>query len=226
MFYEKKFLKMDKAERLFDAMNNPEKYSSVEIEEMLQDPEVKGIFDLLDKAKSSLQPIPTPNIEDEWIRFKNKNMNKRKSTRLKFTASFPRAIAASVTATIISITAVAAIVGISVNYLNHKENDVSENELRAAKDNILNQQDSVKLQTSDSTPSFDSVIFDNEPLEVIMKQISDFYGYKSVFKNNSIKSLRLYFRWNRASTIQEIVESLNNFEQIHLTIKGKNIEID
>ena len=217
---------MDKAERLFDAMNNPEKYSSVEIEEMLQDPEVKEIFDLLDKAKSSLQPIPTPDIEDEWIRFKNKNMNKRKSTRLKFTASFPRAIAASVTATIISITAVAAIVGISVNYLNHKENDVSENELRAAKDNILNQQDSVKLQTSGSTPSFDSVIFDNEPLEVIMKQISDFYGYKSVFKNNSIKSLRLYFRWNKASTIQEIAESLNNFEQIHLTIEGETIKID
>ena len=59
-----------------------------------------------------------------------------------------------------------------------------------------------------------------------MKQIGEFYGYKTEFKNDYAKSLRLYFRWNQASTINEIVESLNNFEQIYLIIEGETIKID
>ena len=56
--------------------------------------------------------------------------------------------------------------------------------------------------------------------------IGDFYSYQIDFKNYNAKSLRLYYRWNQTSTIQEIVESLNNFEQIHLTIGGETIKID
>ena len=59
-----------------------------------------------------------------------------------------------------------------------------------------------------------------------MKQIGDFYGYKTEFNSENVRSLRLYFKWNQASTIQEIVESLNNFEQIHLTIEVETIKID
>ena len=216
---------MDKTDRLLDAMNNPEKYSSAEIEEMLRDAETKEIFDLLDKTKSSLQPVSTPDIDVEWDKFKDNNYYKKKSSVLRLSAFFSRKIAASVTVAIISITAVAAIIGISVSSLNNKENVTSEKEVAATKEIITNREDSIKTPDS-PIQSFETVIFDNEPLEVIMKQIGDFYGYKIEFKNDDAKSLRLYFRWNQASTIQEIVESLNNFEQIHLTIEGQTIKID
>ena len=217
---------MDKTERILDAIANPEKYSSADIEEILQDADAKEILDLLDKTKSSLQPISTPDIDDEWIKFKNKNLNKRKSVFLRFQPFFSGKIAASVTIAIISITAVAAIVGISVSSLNHKENIPSGKEVTATKEAITYQEDSIKASSDSPTQSFETVIFDNEPLEVIMKQIGAFYGYQIEFKNDYAKSLRLYFRWNQTSTINEIVESLNNFEQIHLTIEGETIKID
>lgn len=227
MFYGKNFLKMDKTERLQDALNNPEKYSSEEIEEMLQDAEVKEIFELLDKTKSSLQTITAADIDAEWNKFKNKNLNGRKSGVLIFPTFFSRKIAASVTIVIISITAVAAIVGISVGSLGHKENAPSDDEVIKTINNIVvNQEDSLKIPLANSSQSFGTIIFDNEPLEVIMRQIGDFYGYGIEFRNVSSKSLRLYFRWNQAATIHEIVESLNNFEQIHLTIEGETIKID
>ena len=217
---------MDKTERILDAIANPEKYSSAEIEEILQDADAKEILDLLDKTKSSLQPIPTPDIEDEWIKFKNKNLNKRKSAFLRFQPFFSGKIAASVTVAVISITAVAAIVGISVSSLNDKENLLSEKEVTETNKVIVNQEDSIRVLPGSPTQSFETIIFDNEPLEVIMKQMGDFYGYKIEFNNDNAKSLRLYFRWNQISTINEIVESLNNFEQIHLTIEGETIKID
>ena len=217
---------MDKTGRLFDAMNNPEKYSSAEIEEMLQDAETTEIFDLLDKTKSSLQPISTPDIDVEWDKFKDNNYYNKKSSVLRLSAFFSRKIAASVIVAIISITAVAAIVGISVSSLNNKEKVTSEKEVAAIKEIITNQEDSIKTPSDSPIQSFETVIFDNEPLEVIMKQIGDFYGYKTEFNSENARSLRLYFKWNQASTIQEIVESLNNFEQIHLTIEGNTIKID
>ena len=226
MFYAKNFLKMDKTERILDAIANPEKYSSAEIEEILQDADTKEILDLLDKTKSSLQPILTPDIDDEWIKFKNKNLNKRKSAFLRFQPFFSGKIAASVTIAIISITAVAAIVGISVSSLNHKENIPSGKEVTATKEVIIDQEDSIKAPSDFPVQSLKTVIFDNESLEIIMKEIGEFYGYKTEFKNDYTKSLRLYFRWNQASTIKEIVESLNNFEQIYLTIEGETIKID
>ena len=217
---------MDKTDRLLDAMNNPEKYSSAEIEEMLQDPETKEIFDLLDKTKSSLQSIPVPDIEKEWNKFKVSSHYNRQSPVLRFSAFFSRKVAASVTIAILSITAVAAIVGISVSTLNNKESQLTEKEVASTTEVIPNQEDSIKTPSDSPIQSFETVIFDNEPLEVIMKQIGDFYGYKPEFNNENARSLRLYFRWNQASTIQEIVESLNNFEQIHLTIDGETIKID
>ena len=217
---------MDKTDRLLDAMNNPEKYSSAEIEEMLRDAETKEIFDLLDKTKSSLQPISTPDIDVEWDKFKDNNYYKKKSSVLRLSAFFSRKIAASVTVEIISITAVAAIIGISVSSLNNKENVTSEKEVAATKEIITIQEDSIKTPSDSPLQSFETLIFDNEPLEVIMKQIGDFYGYKPEFNSENARALRLYFRWNQASTIQEIVESLNNFEQIHLTIEGDTIKID
>ena len=217
---------MDKTDRLLDALNNPEKYSSEEIEEMLQDTETREILDLLDKTKSSLQPISTPDIDEAWNKFKGNIHHKRKTPVLRLSAFFSRKIAASVTVAIISITAVAAIVGISVSSLNNKENVTSEKEVAATKEIITNQEDSIKTPSDSPIQSFETVIFDNEPLDVVMKQIGDFYGHQIEFKSDHARSLRLYFRWNQASTIQEIVESLNNFEQIHVELEGETIKID
>ncbi|MCH5318575.1 MAG: DUF4974 domain-containing protein [Paramuribaculum sp.] len=217
---------MDKTERLLDAMNNPEKYSSEEIEEILQGAETKEILDLLDRTKSSLQQLPTPDIDEEWTKFKNKNLHKREKAFLRVSAFFSRKIAAIITIAILSFTAVAAIIGISISSLNDKENMPSGKEVTETKEIIVNQEDSIKATSDSPTQSQETVIFDNEPLEVIMKQIGDFYGYQIEFKNDYAESLRLYFRWNRAATIQEIVESLNNFEQIHLAIEGETIKID
>ena len=217
---------MDKTERFLDALNNPEKYSSEEIEEMLQDSEVKEIFDLLDKTKSSLQPLPTPDIDDEWIKFKNKNRRERKTTLLRVPAFFSGKIAASVTIAILSITAVAAIIGVSVSSWNDKENAIPEKESIELNEVISHHPEYSDARSESADQSNETVIFDNEPLDAILNQIGNFYGYKIEFKNDSARSLRLYFRWNRASAIQEIVESLNNFEQIHLTIEGETIKID
>ena len=66
---------MDKIDRFLDAIEYPERYTQSEIDAMLQDPEIKVVFDLLDKTKSSLQTQQSPDIEAEWRRFEKNHIH-------------------------------------------------------------------------------------------------------------------------------------------------------
>ena len=65
-------------------------------------------------------------------------------------------------------------------------------------------------------------------LEAIAARIAGYYGYRVEFAGEASRSLRLYFRWNQAQTLDEVAESLNNFGQIHITVhtQGRTIIID
>lgn len=213
---------MDKIDRLLEAIEHPERYTPTEMETLLQDPEIKEVFNLLDKTQSSLHPIDTPDIEDEWKRFKNNHDDSKTSPRFRLTRFISRNAAASIVIGIASLTAVAAIVGIGIHRFNHNEPviKVSTNAGIA-----IYQPDTLRTIEESKAQAPEQIVFDNETLEIIIAKIAAYYGHTAVFRNNASKSLRLYFRWNQALTIEEVVESLNNFEQTKITINDKTIEI-
>lgn len=216
---------MDKIDKLLDAIEHPDRYSDSEIREMLQDHEVKEVFDMLDKTKSSLQPIATPDIDAEWKAFESAHRHLNAKSRFRIFNFISRNIAASIAIGMVSLVAVAAVVGVSVNYmLKHNEDAVSEgapasNEMVAVTDTVS---EIKKIQT----PTQDTIVFDNDSLETIINRIAEYYDCKATFSSETSKSLRLYFRWNQAQTLDEVIESLNNFERIHIICKDKNITID
>ncbi len=218
---------MDKIDRLFDAMEHPEHFSSAEIEEMLHDPEVKEAFDLLDKTKSSLQSIDIPDIEDEWKTFENNHRQYKKSRHRWPSRFFSRNAAASIAIGIASFTAVAAIVGVGINRINNNRSEATPDvKTVAGNASGTSQPDTVKAAEIKKEAAPEIILFDEETFETIINRIATYYDYKVVFNNNATKTLRLYFRWNQALPLEDVVESLNNFEQINLSIKDKNLKID
>ena len=226
MSYAKNYLKMDKIDRLLDAIEYPNRYTPTEIEAMLKDPEVKEVFDLLDKTKSSLQTLPTPDIESEWKRFEENHPTSERKNRFWLTGIMSRNIAATITTAIVSFTAVATIVGIGINQLNQRQEASRPTDVKTEYAEAITKPDSVKTvaQVKGKTPEI--IVFDNEPLKTIVDKIAVYYGCKVEFSNEASKSLRLYFRWDQENTLEEVVERLNNFEQIHIVIKDKTIKID
>ncbi|MDE5876824.1 MAG: DUF4974 domain-containing protein [Muribaculaceae bacterium] len=216
---------MDKIDILLDAIEHPERYTPTEIEVMLSDPEVKKTFDLLDKTKSSLQSIVIPDVEDEWKRFESKHCNSGVSHRLWFRNLLSRNVAASIAICIVSFTAVAAIVGIGISHLKHQETSIPPADINPKTTIATSQTNSPKTEDDEKVLTSEIVVFDNETLENIISRIAAYYEYKVVFKEEASKSLRLYFRWDQALTIEEVVERLDNFEQIHLTINDNTIKI-
>ena len=217
---------MDKIDRFLDAIEYPERYTQLEIGAMLQDPEIKEVFELLDKTKSSLQPQQSPDIEAEWRRFEKNHPTSKVTHRFWPAGIMSRNIAATIAIAIVSFTAVAAIVGIGINQLSHRQEASGPADARTEYAEVTAKPDSVQSVDAikDKTPEI--IVFDNETLMIIAGKITEYYGYEVEFSNDASESLRLYFRWNQENTLEEVVERLNNFEQIHLVIKDKTIKID
>lgn len=217
---------MDKIDRLLDAIEHPDLYSGNDIEALLADPEVIEVYSLLDKTRSTLTPIPTPDIDAEWDTFKKSHPARRQRSAFHTLNLFTRNIAASIAIGIASLAAVAAVVGVSVNYvLNRKAETPSAEMVAVARENVVPADTIVVAEDTPATAP-ETILFDNEPLETIANRIAGYYGYDAEFSTEAPKTLRLYFRWNQAHTINEVIESLNNFEHIHISVKDNTLIID
>ena len=217
---------MDKIDRFLDTIEYPERYTSSEIEAILQDPEVKEVFDLLDKTKSSLQTLHTPDIEAEWRRFEKNHPTYKVPYRFWPVGIMSRNIAVTITIAILSFTAVAAIVGIGINKLSQRKEASRPADVKTEYAEVIAKPDSVQSDEAIKEKAPEIIVFDNEPLKTIVDKIAVYYGCKVEFNNEASESLRLYFRWNQDNTLEEVVERLNNFEQIHIEIKDKTIKVD
>ncbi len=216
---------MDKIDKLLDALEHTDHYSEKEIEALLSDQEIREVYNLLDKTKTTLTPIPTPDVDAEWCKFSNSHTSKRERTYRIFNL-FSRNVAASIAIGIASLAAVAAVVGVSVNYaLNNKPDNPIAEVVQPTKGNIESS-DTIVVAEEASAVAPETIVFDNEPFETIIQCISEYYGYKAEFSTEASKALRLYFRWNQGLPLDEVVESLNNFEHINLTVKDNTIKID
>ncbi len=70
------------------------------------------------------------------------------------------------------------------------------------------------------------VVYNNVELRQIMQCIADGYGVKVVFKNEKASSLRFFLQWEADDTLQEIIDKINHFEKVHLTLNEGIITIE
>ena len=70
------------------------------------------------------------------------------------------------------------------------------------------------------------VVYNNVELRQIMQRIADGYGVKVAFKNEKASSLRFFLQWEADDTLQEIIDKINHFEKVHLTLNEEIITIE
>ena len=68
--------------------------------------------------------------------------------------------------------------------------------------------------------------FNNVQLETIMNQLTKDFGVKVVFNNENARSIRLYLSWDADDKLQDIINRINHFEKVHLTLSEETIMIE
>lgn len=216
----------DNIDRLLDALEHPEKYSDAEVEQLLTDPEAREVYDILRRTADVSAPVPEINIDDEWRRFEAKQPKRRPLIFrwLSFVAS--RNAAAVVIALVGTLAVVAATIGVTHYFIADNELAQTEQTEPQKRTNIANANvaptDTIPAETT-SLP--ETIVFKGENLERILADMAEYYGAKFKFNQDAAKSLKLYFEWDQSLPLNEVVEQLNNFEQIDITLTDKVLTV-
>ncbi len=216
----------DNIDRLLDALEHPENYNDTEIEQLLTDPDEREVYDMLRKTADISAPVPEINIDEEWRRFEAKQPKRRPVILrwLSFMAS--RNAAAVVTALVGTLAVVAATIGVTHYFNANKEMAQTEQtepqKQTAIADSKVAPTDTIPAET---TPLPETIVFKGENLERILADMAGYYGVTVKFNQDAAKSLLLYFEWDQSLPLNEVVEQLNNFEQINITLTDKALTV-
>ena len=222
---------MDKFEKILDIIDHQEKYSDEEIREILQDEECRKLYQTMMEVDSALEsPSPIINVDEEWEKFSQEHQLQEEATQnaAQEAASHPitswRKLAASIAGfVLISGIAFAAIhtyikrsqEPTQVTADTHPEVIKSDSAKQvAAKDSLTH--------PKPEKPAIHKT-FENVAFEQMISEIASYYDLQVKFENNEDKTLRLYYEWNSHSSIENIVNELNQFENVNIELQQNEL---
>ena len=155
--------------------------------------------------------IPVPDANDAWEQFQKAHIvAKSTTTWYKIAAMFIGILMLS---------------GIAYAAISHfiKMEDKPQVTLTERMPDIKKME---KTYGAEMTPTKKApVVFNNVELQQIMQYVADGYGVKVEFKNKAARTIRFYLQWEADDTLQEIIDKINHFEKVHLTLNEDTITI-
>lgn len=211
---------MDKYDLVLDLTAHPEKYTSRELSEILSDPEVREIYDIMCRTASSVSAatdLPEPDVEAEWESFAAGN-----ALRGGLAGFAGRRAASIAVVALSSLAAVAVGVALTVASFGHREEALPETTVA----------DTVPVAAADSTaPPAESaaatepILFENRPVSAVMEAVSARYGVTVRYARPATSSLRLYYKFDPSLPLDEVIEQLSTFEQIEIRRRGEILTV-
>lgn len=212
---------MDKYDLVLDIIEHPEKYSSEQLVDIMSEPETREIYNLLCKTDSAIKDSEEPDVSSEWEKFSDSRLI-RSRRGFSWFGSRVASIAAIVGT---SLAAVAAGIAVTVSVIDHKSEQIDETVAVSSSD-VADSTDTVTTKSETVNVSLAPVMFEDEPLERIMREIAEVYGVEVLFNDMETASLHLYYKFDPSLTLNEVMEQLNTFEQINIRRNGNTLTID
>ena len=83
-----------------------------------------------------------------------------------------------------------------------------------------------RLASHEGLTSCEPKTFENVPLKDIATELVSFYHINIETRNAETAALRLYYPWNPQMPLGQVVEELNRFEKVHLTLTNDTLIIE
>ena len=204
---------MNKTDLLFQMMEQPHAYTDQQWQEILSDEECRELYTLMAKTQSAFD---TQNeIDDETIDVEWKRLSASSARRwLRVAAMFIGVLMIS-GMTIAAVHLVRNAVGVDTKAPT-QETPITDSHQSALPI------DTIK---SDTITKAESVVFDNVTLDSIAKDIAAYHHLEMDLQNEQTKQLRFYFVWKQEDNLQEVIEKLNMFEHVNMTVENDKLMV-
>lgn len=207
---------MDKLEQILDLIDHPERYSEAEVEAMLGDDECRKLYETLVDVDAALNSTGSrPDIEEEWTRWQQRNPRSPRSRKWPMMA-----------ASFVGLLVVSGIAFAAIHFA--RQADAPAPMAHQAEPTVALHPDTAMKDSIPTTVKKPAVhkTFENTTLERIIGEVADYYGVKPVFHHERAQELRLYYEWDSRKGLQSVVQDLNQFENITVTLEDGQLIVD
>ena len=172
------------------------------------------------KTEDIDRKIGMPDIDMEWAKFEKEVIDASEGNLKVSTNKWWMTRAAMITGIIMSV----SLITLASIYLYSPPQEKTEPQ-KSSSEMMVTAPVQEIIKTDTLTINREVFKFDNIEMKTIAKKIGDYYGKQIVFENEDAKHVRLYIQIEKTKSIEEVVEFMNNFKKVHLTIEGNSIHI-
>ena len=229
--------------QLLEMLDNPEAYTEHEIQEIInRDEDTRETYRLMVEAKRSSrqrladQPV---DVDAAWQRFNEIHQSKRHGfSWMKIAASltFGRACSRSeeqmqaslssrLVASFIGLLLISGIALAAIQIVRYTQQNTPKTEevINTPKPANVTPVDTL---TTDTIAAPQPIIYDNIPLEKMLPEIAAHYDANVTFINDEARQLRFRFVWNPQKGINQVINDLNKFERLTVTLEDNQITVE
>lgn len=204
----------DDISRLLDMHEHPENYTDEQLAAMLDDETQQHLA----AAKRAMTDIPVPDVDAEWQRFEQELLNAPVKNRrwLKVAAMIAGVI-------MLSAFTYAAVQAVRYR-TKDKPHEKTENVATVSEESA---ESASRVTVADTIAVVEEpVVFDNQSLGQMLEGIASRYGMQVEFRNEEARDLRFYFELHPGEELSSVVERLNMFERVSVSIEGNTIVVE
>ena len=161
-------------------------------------------------------------IDEEWTKFEAEHFgNDQRSNPSLFTL---HSSLTKIAASFIGLLMLSGIAYATIHLINNSKQKPQEEQTVTAS-NSQSSTLNAQLAESDST-DMKPIIYEDTELATILSDIATFYQVEPVYKKADSKHIRLYFTWDKKQTIDDLIDTFNKFERIHITREHQKLIVE
>lgn len=214
---------MNKTDLLLRMMEQPTKYTDREWQEIFADEECRELYTLMAKTRSALdvekaeEQTTEEAVNAEWCRFERRHFPRHFSMAYRYAAM------------VVGILMLTGIAYAAIRFLSMPKQQVGEDlnapthEIQMFKNTASEPRAKNLAIVSDTIVPTSPRLFDNVPLEQILEELTGYYHIDVIFRNEKARKIRLFYQWKPEYTLEKVVEMLNNFETLHVTVENNTL---
>jgi cytoskeletal protein RodZ len=199
-----------KKEEQIRMLLHPEDYTDEQLDQMLDEMDVK-----------------VPDANEAWEKFSGKRKEESGKRNVESgkrnVESGKRLPLLKIAAMFVGVLMLSGIAYAAVQIIRSQESGVRSQETIVSTNT---QHLSPNTQAPADSTQMKPIVYEDAELATILNEIATFHQCEVVYKSEASKHIRLYFTWDQKATIDDIIDTFNKFERIHITRDNKKLIVE
>ena len=204
---------MNKTDLLFQMLEQPERYSEAQWQDILADDECRELYTLMAKVKST---APSPEVNAETIDAEWERLAQSQRPRAAIIPLWRKVAATVVIAlTLFGIGYAAVTTGF---FGLQKQGAEETTTVKPGNDDVTADAtvEAIEQPIDTLTVMAEPRLYDNVPLEQMLDELAAYYQVDVEYRSDDVRSLRIYYEWEPDYSLDMVVDMLSHFESLRI----------